>query len=140
MQRVLNPCVGPASRAAALPYSEFKPSSSQVQVQGKLRENPERCGADDAQRDFTANHHELLRKLLLPDFDPRNDNRKSSLQGRDPLHNSSRVRVGRIGMGCKADFAANSTAIDKKFNAADRPSPGYHGPCKRRLHYPWSDF
>ena len=31
-------------------------------------------------------------------------------------------------MGCKADFAANSTAIGKKFNAADRPSPGYHGP------------
>ncbi len=47
---------------------------------------------------------------------------------RDPLHNSSRVRVGRIGMGCKADFAANSTAIGKKFNAADRPSPVYHGP------------
>ena len=47
---------------------------------------------------------------------------------RDPLHDSSRVRVGRIGMGCKADFAGNSTAIGKKFNAADRPSPGYHGP------------
>ena len=47
---------------------------------------------------------------------------------RDPLHNSSRVRVDRIGMGCKADFAANSTAIGKKFNAADRPSPDYHGP------------
>ena len=31
-------------------------------------------------------------------------------------------------MGCKADFAANSTAIGKKFNAADRPNPGYHGP------------
>ena len=46
----------------------------------------------------------------------------------DPLHNSSRVRVDRIGMDCKADFAANSTAIGKKFNAADRPSPGYHGP------------
>ncbi len=43
---------------------------------------------------------------------------------KDPLHNSSRVRVDRIGMGCKADFAANSTAIGKKFNAADRPRPG----------------
>ena len=31
-------------------------------------------------------------------------------------------------MGCKADFAVNSTAIEKKFNAADRPRPGYHGP------------
>ena len=47
---------------------------------------------------------------------------------RESLHNSSRVCVDRIGMGCKADFAANSTAIGKKFNAADRPSPGYHGP------------
>ena len=47
---------------------------------------------------------------------------------KDPLHNSSRVRVDRIGMGCKADLAANSTAIGKKFNAADHPSPDYHGP------------
>ena len=31
-------------------------------------------------------------------------------------------------MGCKADLAANSTAIGKKFNAADHPSPDYHGP------------
>ena len=31
-------------------------------------------------------------------------------------------------MGCKADFAGNSTAIGTKFNAADRPSPVYHGP------------
>ena len=51
-----------------------------------------------------------------------------ALQTRDPLHNSSRVRVDRVGMDCKADFAANSTAIGKKFNAAGRPSPGYHGP------------
>ena len=51
-----------------------------------------------------------------------------STQSWDPLHNSSRVRVGRIGMGCKADFAGNSTAIGKKFNAADRPSPSCHGP------------
>ena len=50
------------------------------------------------------------------------------MQTRDLLHNLSRVRVGRIGMGCKADFAVNSTAIEKKFNAADRPRPGYHGP------------
>ena len=47
---------------------------------------------------------------------------------KDPLHHASRVRVVRIGMGCKADFEANSTAIGKKFNAADRPIPGYHGP------------
>ena len=31
-------------------------------------------------------------------------------------------------MGCKADLAANSLGFGKKFNAADRPSPGYHGP------------
>ncbi len=31
-------------------------------------------------------------------------------------------------MGCKARFAANSTAIGKKGNAADRPSPRYHTP------------
>ena len=49
-------------------------------------------------------------------------------KSRGPLHSSSRVRVGRIGMGCKADFAGNSTAIDKKFNAADRPSPVHRGP------------
>ena len=41
-------------------------------------------------------------------------------------------------MGCKADFAANSTAIGKKFNAADRPNPVYHGPrgvMQRVLYY-----
>ena len=31
-------------------------------------------------------------------------------------------------MGCKACFAANSTAIGKKSNAADRPSPYCHPP------------
>ena len=31
-------------------------------------------------------------------------------------------------MGCKADLAANSTAIGKKFNAADRPSLTCHRP------------
>ena len=31
-------------------------------------------------------------------------------------------------MGCKARFAANSTAIGKKGNAADRPRPRYHTP------------
>ena len=31
-------------------------------------------------------------------------------------------------MGCKADLAANSLGFGKKFNAADRPSPAYHGP------------
>ena len=49
----------------------------------------------------------------------------------DPLHNSSRVRVGRIGMGCKADFAGITqkfgTAIGKKFNAADHPVPNFRG-------------
>ena len=53
---------------------------------------------------------------------------RTATRPREPLHNPSRVRVDRIGMGCKADFAGNSTAIGKKFNAADRPSPGYHGP------------
>ena len=43
-------------------------------------------------------------------------------------------------MGCKADFATNSTAMGKKFNAADRPSPGYHGPrgvMQRLLYLLW---
>ena len=31
-------------------------------------------------------------------------------------------------MGYQADFAGNSMAIGKKFNAVDRPSPGYRGP------------
>ena len=31
-------------------------------------------------------------------------------------------------MGCKADLAANSLGFGKKFNAADRPRPDYHGP------------
>ena len=31
-------------------------------------------------------------------------------------------------MGCKASFAANSPAIGKKINAADRPSPCCHSP------------
>jgi hypothetical protein len=30
-------------------------------------------------------------------------------------------------MGCKARFAANSPAIGKKCNAADRPNPCDHG-------------
>ena len=50
------------------------------------------------------------------------------LGARDPLYNSLRVRVGRIGVGCKADFAGNSTAVGMKFNAADHLSLGYHGP------------
>ena len=36
--------------------------------------------------------------------------------------------VVRIGMGRKASFLANSTAIGKKSNAADRPSPCCHQP------------
>ena len=34
----------------------------------------------------------------------------------------------RIGMGYKAVFAANSSAIGKKSNAVDRPSPRCHRP------------
>ena len=48
-----------------------------------------------------------------------------SLRARDPMHNASRVREDRVGMGCKADFAANSLGFGKKFNAADRPVPSF---------------
>ena len=48
---------------------------------------------------------------------------------KDALHNSCEAVVVRIGMGYKAFFAANSTAIGKKNNALDRPS----GLCSRAL-------
>ncbi len=41
---------------------------------------------------------------------------------RESLNKSPQMRDARIRMGCKADFAAD--VIGKKFNAADRPSPG----------------
>jgi hypothetical protein len=47
---------------------------------------------------------------------------------RDAVQNSGAAQAQRIGMGCKALFAANSPAIGKKSNAADRPSPHYSGP------------
>jgi hypothetical protein len=45
---------------------------------------------------------------------------------KDALHNSCEAVVARIGMGYKAFFAANSSAISKKNNAVDRPSPCRH--------------
>ncbi len=47
---------------------------------------------------------------------------------REALNKSWRMCGSRIGMGCKADFAVNSPAIGKKFNAADRPSPADRTP------------
>ena len=52
----------------------------------------------------------------------------SMIEVKEALHNSSRNRVVRIGMGCKAVFAANIEKICKKTNAADRPRPSYHEP------------
>ena len=43
---------------------------------------------------------------------------------KDPLHNSSRVRVGRIGMGCKADLAANSLGYCQEIQRRRPPEPG----------------
>ena len=51
-----------------------------------------------------------------------------SVMPKEALHNSSRNRVVRFGMGCKAVFAANIENICKKTNAADRPRPSYHEP------------
>jgi 2-keto-4-pentenoate hydratase len=53
---------------------------------------------------------------------------KPTKSPRDALHNSCEAVVARIGMGYKAFFAANSTAIGKKNNAVDRPSPCCHSP------------
>ena len=47
---------------------------------------------------------------------------------REPLQNPSWMPSVRIGMGCKASFAANSPAIGKKINAADRPRPNDSAP------------
>ena len=48
------------------------------------------------------------------------------LPARDGLHNPRESVVVRIGMGRKAPFLANSRAIGKKSNAADRARPRYH--------------
>ena len=47
---------------------------------------------------------------------------------RDPLHNSGGTVVRGSGWAARRLFAANSPAIGKKSNAADRPSPRYHRP------------
>ena len=47
---------------------------------------------------------------------------------KDPLHNSGGVVVRGSGWAARRLFAANSMAIGKKNNAADRPSPRYHRP------------
>ena len=46
----------------------------------------------------------------------------------DAVHSTCDAVVARIGMGCKAFFAANSRVIGKKNNAVDRPSPCCHSP------------
>ena len=52
----------------------------------------------------------------------------TSRRAREALDKSWRMSGGRIGMGCKADFAVNSPAIGKEFNAADRPGPDDRAP------------
>ena len=52
----------------------------------------------------------------------------NSLSPRDPLHNSGGAVVRGSGWAARRLFAANSIAIGKKNNAADRPSPRYHRP------------
>jgi hypothetical protein len=47
---------------------------------------------------------------------------------RDPLHNSGEAVAVGSGWAARRLFAANSTAIGKKNNAADRPSPADHRP------------
>ena len=47
---------------------------------------------------------------------------------RDPLHNSGEAVAVGSGWAARRLFAANSTAIGKKNNAADRPSPVDHRP------------
>ena len=47
---------------------------------------------------------------------------------KDPLHNSGEAVAVGSGWAARRLFAANSTAIGKKNNAADRPSPVDHGP------------
>ncbi len=63
----------------------------------------ERCGGDDTQRAFTANNHGSLRKLLLPDFEPRNDNGKTAVQvGLLPLNLTCWLDVTQTGL--RQDF------------------------------------
>ena len=45
------------------------------------------------------------------------------MKARDPLHNSGEAVAVGSGWAARRLFAANSTAIGKKNNAADRPSP-----------------
>ncbi len=49
-------------------------------------------------------------------------------RARDALHNSGGTVVRGSGWAARRLFAANSIAIGKKNNAADRPSPRYHKP------------
>ncbi len=57
--------------------------------------------------------------LLAPDF---------AGQPRDPLHNSGEAVACGSGRAARRLFATNSTAIGKKNNAVDRPSPRDHRP------------
>ena len=50
------------------------------------------------------------------------------MRSRDALHNSGEAVVGGSGWAARRLFAVNSTAIGKKNNAADRPSPANHSP------------
>ena len=47
---------------------------------------------------------------------------------KDPLHNSGEAVTVGSGWAARRLFAANSTAIGKKNNATDRPSPADHRP------------
>ena len=49
-------------------------------------------------------------------------------RGRDPLHNSCESVAAGSGWAARRLFAVNSSAIAKKNNAADRPSPVDHRP------------
>ena len=51
-----------------------------------------------------------------------------SVGPRDPLHNSCESVAAGSGWAARRLFAANSPAIGKKNNAADRPSPADHRP------------
>ena len=60
-----------------------------------------------------------------------NSAHKRSASGRlprDPLHDSGEAVAVGPGWAARRLFAANSTAIGKKNNAADRPSPADHRP------------
>ena len=47
---------------------------------------------------------------------------------KDPLHNFGEAVAVGSGWAAKRLFTVNSTAIGKKSNAADRPSPADHRP------------